>query len=251
VLSLSATSLFSPCAERVARRAIIQTAAAGLFVQQSIAPAVAEEGGVQWTLDLPDSFEISRRLASIVRVRVETMLAAEDRTGLQAKLVLVPFGQQAAGSFSADEQLSMASYFLSPNPPAKVTKSEIAATLAASAARSPSVLTLTRVDGTTRGYTGSGLREFVQYQYVVEKCSVSLDDGECFGDISKRRNVATATMSSISQYRTNTERQRMAELGQVREVNVLWLLTLSAPESMWNEDVSKRFQAIASSFALP
>jgi hypothetical protein len=58
-------------------------------------------------------------------------------------------------------------------------------------------------------------------------------------------------MSSISQYRTNTERQRMAELGQVREVNVLWLLTLSAPAASWNENTESRFQAIASSFALP
>ena len=43
----------------------------------------------------------------------------------------------------------------------------------------------------------------------------------------------------------------MAELGQVREVNVLWLLTLSAPAASWNENTESRFQAIASSFALP
>ena len=90
-----------------------------------------------------------------------------------------------------------------------------------------------------------------QYQYVVEKCAGTLDDGECFGSKTRRRNVATATMSSISQFRTNTERQRMAELGRTREVNVLWLLTLSAPADKWDDKTESRLRAIASSFALP
>lgn len=94
-------------------------------------------------------------------------------------------------------------------------------------------------------------RRCPQYQYVVEKCDAPVDDGECFASSTRRRNLATATMSSISQYRTNTERQRMVELGQVREVNVLWLLTLSAPEAMWNDSVEGRLRAIASSFVLP
>ena len=34
----------------------------------------ATKGGVQWSLDLPESFAVQRQLASIVRVKVETML---------------------------------------------------------------------------------------------------------------------------------------------------------------------------------
>ena len=60
-------------------------------------PIGRSEGGVLWELELPPSFSITRRLASIVRSRVETMLAAEDAAGgVQARLLLVPLGQQAA-----------------------------------------------------------------------------------------------------------------------------------------------------------
>ena len=60
-------------------------------------PIGRSEGGVLWELELPPSFSITRRLASIVRSRVETMLAAEDAaSGVQARLLLVPLGQQAA-----------------------------------------------------------------------------------------------------------------------------------------------------------
>lgn len=57
-------------------------------------------------------------------------------------------------------------------------------------------------------------------------------------------------VSSVSQYRTNTERQRMRELGQERNVQVLWLLTLSAPEGAY-AGLQLAFEKAASSFTVP
>ena len=75
-------------------------------------------------------------------------------------------------------------------------------------------------------------------------------DGECLGTLSKKRSIAMVSMSSVSQYRTNTEKARMAELGQERNVQVLWLLTLTAPEASWAK-VEPTFEGIAASFKVP
>lgn len=58
----------------------------------------------------------------------------------------------------------------------------------------------------------------------VHAASVTCAAGECYGATSKRRTLAAVTVSSISQYRTNTERERMAELGQVPTRLILNLL---------------------------
>jgi hypothetical protein len=42
----------------------------------------------------------------------------------------------------------------------------------------------------------------------------------------------------------------MRELGQARDVDVLWLLTLSAPEGSWDA-LLPSFERIAASFAVP
>ena len=128
------------------------------------------------------------------------MLAAEEASGVQARLVLVPFGQQAAGSFSADEQLELANFFFD----GRGDPSDVSGIMAASAARSPSVLSLKQTEK-PRTYTTGGKR-YLSYQYAVEKCGGQIDDAECFGDVIRRRSLATATIGSLSQYRTNTER---------------------------------------------
>ena len=112
----------------------------------AVAPPIGRsEGGVLWELELPASFSTTRRLASIVRSRVETVLSAEDAaTGVQARLLLVPLGQQAAGSLSADDQLLLASHFLSPDAGGGDAQ-DVANVMAASAARSRSVLSVARV----------------------------------------------------------------------------------------------------------
>jgi hypothetical protein len=159
------------------RRVVLRGAAATLSTQARWFPAVAadrEEGGVQWQVDLPDSFDVSRRLASIVRVRAETMLAAEEpASGFNAKLVLVPFGQQAAGSLNADEQLAIASYFLGGE---KAPPSEIAALLSASGARSPNVLGLQLVDGSTKAYSDSKLHDYVQERSAATRSGTDSPD---------------------------------------------------------------------------
>lgn len=89
------------------------------------------------------------------------------------------------------------------------------------------------------------------FRYLFEKCSSELENGECFGSVELRHTIATATMSSLSQFRTNTERQRMADEGQSRNVDVLWLLSLSAPASQWKDELANRLRAIALSFEIP
>ena len=62
------------------RRETLSLAALAPALQAcAVAPPIGRsEGGVLWELELPASFSTTRRLASIVRSRVETMLSAED-----------------------------------------------------------------------------------------------------------------------------------------------------------------------------
>ena len=215
------------------------------------APARAiSEGGVQWTLDLPDSFAVSQRLASIVRIKTQPMLVAEDPSGATAKLLLLPFGQQAGASLDADEQLRLAKFFFDAEVSLSADLEPVVAALASSASRSPSVLSLTRFNQASARASSSG-RRYVRYEYATKRCAGELDGGECFGTTTARKTLATVTMSSISQYRTNTERERMKELGQSRNVQVLWLLTLSAPDGAAYEKLAPAFERASKSFEVP
>jgi len=235
---------------RAASAAATSLLAGGLCPQQAQA---ATKGGVQWSIDLPESFSITRQLSSVVRVRTETVLAADDvLTGAQAKLLLLPFGQQAGGSLSSDEQLELATFFFGAGGSDELKRSgeNVGSIMCASAARSPSVVRLSQAGSSSvRVATDTG-RRYVRYGYVSDRCNGEIDDGECLGSVSKRRTLATVTMSSVSQYRTNTERQRMRELGQERNVQVLWLLTLSAPEGAY-AGLQLAFEKAASSFTVP
>jgi hypothetical protein len=213
--------------------------------------AVADaKGGVQWSIELADTFEVQRQLTSIVRIKTETMLLADDAsTGAQAKLLLLPFGQQAGASLSAEEQLALATFFFDQGALDEKAADGIAAIMATSAARSPSVVSLSQT-GASKVYSNAG-RRFLRYQYAADKCIGEVDGGECLGSLTKRRAISTVTMSSISQYRTNTERQRMQELGQVRNVQVLWLLTLSAPDGADWKALEPTFERMSASFAVP
>ena len=95
----------------------------------------------------------------------------------------------------------------------------------------------------------AGLRSLARAQ--VTKCTGEVDGDYCLGSEAKRSALATVTVSPISQYRTNTERQRMKEAGQERNVDVLWLLTLSAPAGSWDAALRERCRAIAASFEVP
>ena len=224
--------------------------ATGLLTSRHALKTLAddERGGVSWSITLDDDFAVSRQLASIVRVRVETMLAAEDpRTGAQVKLLLLPFGAQAAASLSGDQQLALADFFLSSAPPTAEGATAVSSSMTASAALSPSVFNM-RSFGTP-SYASVGGHTHVFYRYSYDKCTGDAYEGECLGSLAPRRTLAAVTMSSLSQYRTNTERERMRELGQVRNVDVLWLLTLSAPGAAW-EQLSPRFERMARSFVV-
>ena len=189
---------------------------------------------------------VQKQLASIVRVRTETMFLADDTSGATIKLLLLPLGQQAGGSLSGDEQLGLAKYFFDASPG---SPEEVAKAMTASASRSPTVTKLARAGSVAASEAADGAR-YVRYGYDSTRCSEPLDDGECFGELLKKRSTAVVAMSSLSQYRTNTERQRMQELGQERNVNVLWLLTLTAPADAWSK-FEAPFEAVAASFRVP
>jgi len=173
------------------------------------------------------------------------VLAAEAPGGLQCKLLLVPFGQQASGSLGSDEQLALAKFFYDGDG----SPAEIARTMLASAGRSPGVLGTSQLGEAQVATDGAGKR-YVTYSYESNRCAGEVYDGECLGAAARRTTFAAVTMSSVSQFRTKTERERMAELGQVREVNVLWLLTASAPAGVGAE-FQKSLQAIAASLSVP
>lgn len=219
----------------------------------------SDRGGVQWSVALPDRFTIERQLSSVVRVRVETVLSADAPNGIQVRLLLVPFGRQAGGSLDSDEQLELATYFLDKSPTAtrdpkgdpQVSASRIAELMTASARRSPGVLSVLPTSSSKAQADASG-RLYVRYGYAASRCSGEIDVGECYGSVSRRRTAACVTVSSVSQYRTNTERERMAALGQARDVNVLWLLTASAPEEAWAEPaVAREMEGIVQSLVIP
>ena len=227
------------------------TGAIGALVCSPQHAAAAAKGGVQWSIDLPPSFQIQRQLSSIVRIKTEQVLLADDpATGAQAKLLLLPFGQQAGGSLTADEQLGLADFFFGATKADELTTGaeRISATMTASASRSPGITSLARI-GAPAASTNEG-RRYVQYAYAAERCNGELDSGICYGDVSKRRTLATVTMSSISQFRTNTERERMKEMGQTRNVEVLWLLTFSAPDGAF-EQLRSTFERASASFFVP
>ena len=173
------------------------------------------------------------------------VLVAEAPGGLQCKLLLIPFGQQAAGSFDSEEQLSLARYFFD----GQGNPSDVQRSLLNSVSRSPGVVSCTQ-RGEATAMMDSAHRRYVTYGYELERCIGEVYDGECLGTSSKRITYATVTMSSVSQFRTNTERERMAEQGRVREVNVLWLLTASAPDNA-GVDVQQNLAAIVASLQVP
>ena len=79
-----------------------------------------------------------------------------------------PFGQQAAGSLNADDQLLLASHFLSPDFGGGGDAQDVANVMAASAGRSKSVVSVERV-GAARERTGSNGRAYVSFTYDVQR----------------------------------------------------------------------------------
>jgi len=233
------------------RREAVSALSVGLAASSAVprAALASPRGGVSWSLDLPESFSVQTQLSSIVRIRVATMFEANDAaSGAQVKLLLLPFGQQTGGSLNGDEQLEVAKHFFDPET-LPTGPDTVATTLANSVARSPTILSLSR-EGAASGYQADDNARYVKFGYKSSRCSEPLDDGECFGSLAKRHTLATVSMSSLSQFRTNTERERMKEEGRVRNVNVLWLLTLTAPDASW-EKVAPMFENVAASFRVP
>lgn len=236
------------------RQVAVAAAGSSLLTSQALLPLQASaaeksEGGVSWSIDLPPDFNVQERLASITRIKIATMLKADsEASGATVKLLLLPLGQQAGGSLNADEQFAVATHFFDAQSKTDGPDT-VAKTMTTSASRSPGIASLARV-GKASGYEAADGARYVKYEYTSSRCAGELYEGECLGSLSNKRTLAMVSMSSLSQYRTNTERAKMKELGQERNVQVLWLLTMTAPEKAWSGSEAT-FERIAASFKVP
>lgn len=86
--------------------------------------------------------------------------------------------------------------------------------------------------------------------YDSDTCPRLDVDGGCEGRPEKRRHQAVVTVALETQARTLAERQQMenGEL-EMRQIDVLFVLSVSAPEVKWDE-AEPVASAAASSFAV-
>lgn len=215
-----------------------------------------------------------------MRLRPETVLVA-DAPAAAVRVFLVPLGQQAAASIPPDDQLMLADHFLGlddeggsdddgggggrtssvasgARPSSPPTAAQAAKALLASAARSPGVLDVRAVGAPAADRRVAGGRTYVRYEYEVTRCADgggSGDDDASSGCTTRatRTTAVSATVTSVSQWRTNTERERMAAMGVDREVKVLWIAAASLPSSAVAADARAidELRRIAASFRVP
>lgn len=217
------------------RRAAAATSGAALAGALRVEPSRA---AAEWDVScLKDkAWAVSKRQASSVRIRPETMLIAADAArDRELKLIKVPLGREAAASFDPEAQLALARYFSDRGAADAAGPASIAKIMAASLQRqatSPaSPLLGVVLDPRTAEVSGRGGRRYVGYDYVTDGCRRLDEDGACVRR-SKRLVAATVCVSLESQARTLEEQRRMdaGELEQ-RYIDTLWVLTCSAPEA--------------------
>ena len=196
------------------------------------------EGGAQWGLTLPDRFAIARRLASIVRIRVGTMLSADDGRGTTTTCC-------CAGP--ADGRLAHGRRAAAPLLHRRRRRRGavcVAAALAASAgARRRCSLALTGA-ASELAARPSLRRLRVRGRQVRRR--------DRRRRVPRRRRRGATSRSRRSRRSRGTARTRRGadgELGQERNVDVLWLLTLSADEAAWSPG-SEELEGVAGSFVV-
>ena len=216
---------------RVTRRAV------GGGIALAVAAPRPAGAAAEWAVGaLRDkAWAVSKRQASSVRIRPETMLVAADAASdRELRLVKVPLGRGAAASFDMEAQLALVKYFESRADAARAGPAAVARIMKASlekqAASPQSPLQRVALDPATAALTERGGRRYVSYAYVTDGCRRLDEDGGCVRR-STRRVSATVTVSLESQARTLEEQRRMddGEMEQ-RYIDTLWVLTCSAPE---------------------
>ena len=242
LLTLAATA-----ALRTSRRAL----GAGSFLA-ALGPRPARAGD-EWTCGALKEYTITKKQASSVRIRPETMLSATGPGDSELRLLKIPLGREAGTSFAPEDQLTLATYFSSRADAERIGAAKIAGIMKASLvkqATNPSspLQGVNRDPGAASVATRSG-RRYVAYSYDADACRRLSEDGECLRR-STRRVEARVSVSLESQARTLTEQSRMDE-GEMeqRYVDTLWLFTASASKSADAETLGALRRA-ADSFAV-
>jgi hypothetical protein len=180
-------------------------------------------------------YSVTKKQASSVRIRPETMLTATGEGDTELKLLKVPLGRAAAASFAPEDQLVLAKYFSSRTDAEKIGPSKIASIMKASlqkqAANPQSPLQGVKLDPGAASVETRGGRRYVSYIYDADACRRLSEDGECLRR-GTRYVEARVSVSLESQARTLEEQRRMDE-GEMeqRYVDTLWVFTASAPKA--------------------
>ena len=114
------TTLATATALRTTRRAL----AAGALTTALPRPAFAAD---EWRLGVLKDYSVTKKQASSVRIRPETMLTATGENDTELKLLKVPLGRAAAASFAPEDQLVLAKYFSSRTDADKIGPAKVAA----------------------------------------------------------------------------------------------------------------------------
>ena len=222
------TTLATATALRTTRRTLFTGAAAAALGPR---PARAAD---EWRLGVIKDYAVTKKQASSVRIRPETMLTATGDNDTELKLLKVPLGRAAAASFAPDDQLVLAKYFSSRTDAEKIGPSKIASIMKASlqkqASNPQSPLQGVKLDPGAASVETRGGRRYVSYIYDADACRRLSEDGECLRR-GTRYVEARVSVSLESQARTLEEQRRMDE-GEMeqRYVDTLWVFTASAPK---------------------
>ena len=143
---------------------------------------------------------MTKKQASSVRIRPETMLTATGENDTELKLLKVPLGRAAAASFAPDDQLVLAKYFSSRTDAEKIGPAKIAAIMKAllqkQASNPQSPLQGVKLDpGAASVETRNG-RRYVSYIYDADACRRLSEDGECLRRGTRASRRASACPSS-------------------------------------------------------
>ena len=188
----------------------------------------------EWRLGVIKDYAVTKKQASSVRIRPETMLTATGDNDTELKLLKVPLGRAAAASFAPEDQLVLAKYFSSRTDAEKIGPSKIASIMKASlqkqASNPQSPLQGVKLDPGAASVETRGGRRYVSYIYDADACRRLSEDGECLRR-GTRYVEARVSVSLESQARTLEEQRRMDE-GEMeqRYVDTLWVFTASAPK---------------------
>eukprot|EP00638_Chattonella_subsalsa_P004008 CAMPEP_0117756466 /NCGR_PEP_ID=MMETSP0947-20121206/14099_1 /TAXON_ID=44440 /ORGANISM="Chattonella subsalsa, Strain CCMP2191" /LENGTH=241 /DNA_ID=CAMNT_0005576067 /DNA_START=309 /DNA_END=1034 /DNA_ORIENTATION=- len=214
-------------------------------------------GGAEWGVALPPDWKITKKMDSTVRIKGETVLVAQEPS-LKAELKInkVPLGRGAATNFSPMDQLMLAEYFSSNNE-RKIKKEDIVRVMERSlqvqtSSPQSALKGFSMIQDSSSQYIDGAGHRYVVYAYEADRCAGPLDyDGYCEDGLIKRKQIAVVTVGLELQARTLQEK-RLMEAGEMerREIDVLWICSISAPLKKFNGNVGELLQDIVQSFEI-